>query len=56
MVTVALDVVEACWLDECEKQGLRGRIVEHVALLGLDVSSEEDRSAEGTSAHFNSAS
>jgi adenosine deaminase len=36
MVQVALDGVEACWLDESEKRGLRGRIFEQAALLHPD--------------------
>jgi adenosine deaminase len=41
MVQVALDGVEACWLDESEKASLQGRIVEQAALLHPDESSTE---------------
>jgi adenosine deaminase len=36
MVQVALDGVEACWLDESEKGSLRGRILEQADLLRPD--------------------
>ncbi len=51
MVQVALDGVEACWLDDSEKVSLRGRIVEQAALLRSDLTSAEPRAkfdAEGT--------
>ena len=41
MVQVALDGVEACWLDESEKVGLRGLIVDQAALLSPDQSGPE---------------